>query len=190
MQGVARMLALLGGAVLLGLIALTCVSILGRQANGFLNSAFAQQFVPELAVGLLALGIGPVSGDYELVELGMGIAIFCFLPYCHLTLGHARVDLFLSNANGTSARLLRAATEGLFTLALVMIAWRLGVGTQGRMTSGQTSYLLHVPLWLPYMAAVLAASFAALSSATLLVVRLAEVIAQRDLTPDSPESST
>lgn len=190
MQTLARWVALLGGAILLGLVVLTCLSILGRQIAGFLNSAVVQQTAPELAQTLLGFGIGPVLGDYELVELGMAIAIFCFLPYCQLTMGHARVDLFLSSSTGTPARVLRAVTEALFTLALVLIAWRLAVGTLGRIDSGQTSYLLQVPLWLPYSVAVGAACLTVASSATLLAVRLTELWTKRDILPDRTEGGT
>jgi hypothetical protein len=40
---------------------------------GVLNGTLiaGQQTAPELAQALLAIGIGPVVGDYELVELGM-----------------------------------------------------------------------------------------------------------------------
>ena len=115
----ARRLALLGGVVLLGLIGLTCVSIMGRQLAGILNGTTMQQVAPDWALALLALGIGPVLGDYEVVELGMAIAIFCFLPYCHLTFGHARVDLFQfvpglpkTRSGKVMRRILRKVAEG------------------------------------------------------------------------------
>jgi len=187
MQTMARRLALLGGVVLLGLIGLTCVSIMGRQLAGILNGTTMQQVAPDWAQALLALGSGPVLGDYEVVELGMAIAIFCFLPYCHLTFGHARVDLFLSRSTGTPARLLRAGTEALFTGALAVIAWRLTVGLVGRFDSGQTSYLLNVPLWQPYLAAVAAAWVSVAASATVLLLRWAEVLTQREILHDRPE---
>lgn len=187
METLARALALLGGAILLGLIALTCLSILGRQAAGVLNGAVAQRVAPELAQSVLAMGMGPFLGDYELVELGMGVAIFCFLPYCHLSFGHARVDLFKPHSTGPLSRLSQAGIEALFTLALGLIAWRLAVGTLGRLDSGQTSYLLQVPLWLPYAAAVLAAVVSVASSLILLAIRIAENVGQRTILPNPSE---
>jgi TRAP-type C4-dicarboxylate transport system permease small subunit len=185
-QKLSQALALLGGAVLLGLIGVTCASILGRQIAGVLNGGFLQETAPELAQALLGLGIGPVLGDYELVELGMAIAIFCFLPYCHLTMGHARVDLFLTRYNGTSSRLLAAGTEALFTIALTLIAWRLSIGTLGRIDSGQTSYLLQVPLWLPYSIAVGAAWVCVIASLSVLALRVAAALTKHDILPDTP----
>ena len=40
--------------------------------------------------------LGPVPGDFELVEVGTGFAVFAFLPWCQLKRGHATVDLFTS----------------------------------------------------------------------------------------------
>jgi TRAP-type C4-dicarboxylate transport system permease small subunit len=187
MKALARALALAGGAVLLGVIGVTCASILGRQVAGVLNGTLLQANAPELAQALLAIGIGPVVGDYELVELGMAVAIFCFLPYCHLTMGHARVDLFLSRRDSAAPRLLAAMTEALFAIALTLIAWRLAVGTLGRVGSGQTSYLLQVPLWFPYALAVAAACIAVAASLSVLALRVASVITRQHLLPDRPE---
>jgi hypothetical protein len=39
-------------------------------------------------------GLGPVPGDFELVEAGTALAVFCFLPWCHLRRAHADVTLF------------------------------------------------------------------------------------------------
>ena len=36
------------------------------------------------ALSGLGLGLGPVPGDFELVEAGTALAVFCFLPWCHL----------------------------------------------------------------------------------------------------------
>ena len=75
-ERLARMLALLGGLVLVALTIITCISIAGR--------------------ALISFGLGPVPGDFELVEAGVAFAIFAFLPWCQLNRGHATVDLFTS----------------------------------------------------------------------------------------------
>ena len=69
----ARWSALLGGALLTLLTLLVVLSVIGRSLSG--------------------MGLGPVPGDYELVEVGVGIAIFFFMPWCYLQGGHATVDL-------------------------------------------------------------------------------------------------
>ena len=57
--------ALAGRLVLVALVCMTCVSIVGRAFSVF--------------------GLGPIPGDYELVEIGIGFAAFAALPWCHLT---------------------------------------------------------------------------------------------------------
>jgi len=71
--GLARALAVAGGLVLLAMVAMICVSIFGR--------------------ALLAFGLRPITGDYELVSIGMGFAVFAFMPWTHLNRGHALVSL-------------------------------------------------------------------------------------------------
>ena len=57
--------ALLGGAVLIVLTLLTVASVSGR--------------------ALIPLGLGPLPGDFELVEAGVAFAVFAFLPWCQLS---------------------------------------------------------------------------------------------------------
>src|SRR5205809_7416 len=63
--------ALLGGAIILGLVLITAASAL---SNLFLGA--------------------PFSGEYELAKHFVGIAIFTFLPYCQLTGANVTVDIF------------------------------------------------------------------------------------------------
>ena len=78
----ARGSALLGGLVLLCLVIMTCLSIAGRLLNTIFHSDFAQSWFGGLAAWALDAGVGPVWGDFELVEAGMAFAIFAFIPIC------------------------------------------------------------------------------------------------------------
>jgi len=57
----ARVTALVGGLVLLGLVIMMTVTILGRST-----------------------GLGELTGSYELLEAGIAFAIFSFLPITQL----------------------------------------------------------------------------------------------------------
>ena len=81
----ARGMALLGGAVLGALVVMTCLSILGRQVNTLMHAELVQSVAPGVADWALATGVGPIFGDYEMTEMGMAFALFCFLPLCQLT---------------------------------------------------------------------------------------------------------
>ena len=91
-ERLARTMAIIGGLMLSFLVVLTCISVLGRGGNTFGHSEFLTGLAPGFAERLIATGIGPVFGDFELVEAGIAFAIFAFLPICQLHGGHATVD--------------------------------------------------------------------------------------------------
>lgn len=149
-------MAVLGGLVLFALILLVCVSVLGRAGLPLARwPAFAG------ALPWIADRIGPVTGDFELIELGTAFAVFCFLPWAQLTGGHARVELFSHLLPPRLEAAVTALWEGVMAAALAVIAWRLIVGLDSKMSTGETSFLLQVPVWWVYAAAMVAALLAA-----------------------------
>lgn len=126
-----------GGFVLTALILMTGASIVGRALTG--------------------IGLGPVTGDYELVELGIAIAVFCFLPYAQLKAGHATVDIFTSGLSVPTNRFLIAFWEIVMAVAMALIAWRLYEGMLGKLANGETSYLLQIPVWWAFAACMVPA---------------------------------
>ena len=188
MMALSRTLAILGGVILSAMILMTCLSIAGRHLAALLNSATVQDVMPALANAVLGLGIGRIFGDFELIELGMAVAVFCFLPYCHITIGHARVNIFTSALPDRVNRWLRLLIEAAFLMALVLIAWRLSVGMSNRIRTGQTTYLLEWPLWIPYAACLVAACAAVLVGVYMLGVRMAEAFGNRDIIGEEQEA--
>ena len=89
----ARLMAICGGLVLTVLIVLICISVIGRSLNGLLHG-WIGALVPGVSAWALDLGVGPINGDFELVEAGVAFAIFAFLPLCQISAGHASVDIF------------------------------------------------------------------------------------------------
>ena len=178
----ARALAILGGFVLTALIVLTCLSILGRSANTALHGGI-HAVAPDLANALLAAGIGPIDGDYELVEAGIAFSIFAFLPLCQLRGGHASVDIFTAALPPPVNRVLRAVIEIVFALVLVMIAWQLFLGTESKRMSGQTTFLLQFPVWWAYALGLIGAVAAALVAIYVAVMRVGEAVRGRALLP-------
>lgn len=170
----ARTFARLGGFVLVFLVILTCVSILGRSLNTILNSDFFQSVMPGLSAALLNTGIGPIKGDFEIVEAGMAFAIFAFLPLCQLNGAHASVDIFTSKLTMRSNRLLRAIIEVVFAAVLVIIAWQLFEGLQTKRNAGETSFYLEFPVWWAYAISLVAAIVAAIVSIYVATMRVVE----------------
>lgn len=136
---IARVLALAGGAVLLCIIVLTCVSIIGRALVPF------------------DFGVGPIRGIYDMTEIGMAAAIFAFLPWAQFNEAHARVDLFQPIMPKTMDRVL----DLLFNVAMLVVAavgtWRLYLGMQDKLSFGETTLIAQIPVWQGYGASLLGA---------------------------------
>ncbi len=179
----ARMFAQLGGIVLSLLIVLTCASVLGRIINTILNSDFLQSFAPDIAATLLSTGVGPINGDFEIVEAGMAFAIFAFLPLCQLRAAHATVDVFTSALPDRAQRALRAVAEIAFAAVLILIAVQLTSGMLSKLNSGQTTFLLEFPVWWSYALSVFAAVAAAFVGVYVAAMRVLEAAHGRPILP-------
>ncbi|WP_293577247.1 TRAP transporter small permease subunit [Phaeobacter sp.] len=187
MMRLARSMAVLGGTVLSLLILLTCLSIVGRLLNGGLHGAVMQSIAPGLSNWLLDIGIGPINGDFELVEAGVAFAIFAFLPLCQITAGHASVDIVANSFPQIVKRGLRMITELVFAAVLILIALRLGAGTLSKFQNGETSFLLEFPVWWAYAASLVAASVAAIVGTYMAAIRSIEFATGRILIWDGVE---
>jgi TRAP-type C4-dicarboxylate transport system permease small subunit len=188
----ARSLAILGGAVLVAITALTMASILGRAVVTVAYShtpdylAFLDLPLGWLRSGARVLashGIGPVPGDYEMVQDGAGFAIFAFLPWCQLSRGHATVDVFTSFLPDRVNRWIDLVSEFLMTAVILLIAWRLGVGAMDKMRYGETTFILQYPVWWGYAFAMVGAAVAVIVSFYMLAVRVGEVVTGRPAFP-------
>ena len=136
---IARLLAFAGGAVLLGLTALTCISIIGRA------------LIP------LDIGLGPIRGIYDMTEIGMAAAVFAFLPWAQYREAHARVDLF----QWAIPRKLDQFLDVLFNAAMAFVAfigtYRLYLGMQDKLSYGETTLIAQIPVWQGYAAGLVGA---------------------------------
>ena len=153
-DALARALAYVGGAFLVAIAAITVVSIIGRWIN-----------------------TGPIrsiAGDYELVEAGVGIAVFAFLPWCQLNRGHVTVDIFTNRLPAVGRAVTALLGDILIALAAYVIMWRfyLGFGEKfpyfsdawrDRLSMGykpffpETTYELEIPVWIPFGLALIGA---------------------------------
>lgn len=153
-ETLARLSAYLGGLTLAALALMTVASITGRR-----------------------LGVGPVTGDYELVANGVALSVFAFLPWCQLRRGHVTVDLFVDLLPARAKAALGLLGDVLVTLAAAVILRQLWLGFGEKFPHGsdalrerllmgarpyfpETTYELEIPVWLLYGVAVaLAALF-------------------------------
>lgn len=137
--------ALLGGVVLLGIALMSTWSA----ATGFVFGR-------------------PLSGDFELTEILVAIAVFAFLPYCQLTDANVTADLFTA---GAGARVLAAFRlfGALLALAVaLLLAWRTWAGLLDYRRYIETTAILKIPIWWAYVPAL--ASLVLLVLACVIVV--------------------
>lgn len=178
MEKLARVMAIIGGLVLVFLIVMTCVSVLGRGLNTVFHG-WVGQILPGMSKWFLNLGVGPILGDFELVEAGVAFAIFASLPLCQIAGSHATVDIFTKNLPRDVSRFLLMVTEILFACVLILIAWRLYEGMLSKKSYGETTFLLQFPIWWAYAASLFGAIIAAISAVYMAGVRTAEFLSRR-----------
>ncbi len=181
-------MAVIGGLVLTALILLVCVSVLGRGGNTFAYWSAVETGAPALSDAMKASGIGPVPGDFELVEAGIAFAIFAFLPLCQLRSGHATVDVFTSFLPARANAWLKAIWELCLTCAILLIAWRLFFGLQDKFQTGEITFILAFPIWWAYALSFVAAVAAAIVATWCAYARVAEAATGRALFPQDEGS--
>lgn len=127
-----RILALLGGLVQCAMALLTAVSVTGRS---FINL--------------------PVTGDFELIAIGTGVAVFAFLPYCQLMRENVIVDFFLSAAPFRVKASFDTVGNLLYAAIITLMTWRTGLGGIDLYRDDQMTMILEIPRWWTFPAAML-----------------------------------
>ena len=189
-ERLARAMAIVGGVVLTVLVLLTCVSVLGRGLNSMGHSDWLTGLSQGFSDGLIATGVGPVTGDFELVEAGIAFAIFAFLPICQLYAGHATVDAFTSRLSEKTNTWLVAFWDVVLTLIILLITWRLSAGLAEKYGNGETTFLLQFPIWWSYAASFVAALVASITAVYCSIGRVTYAATGRSILPSSGADAT
>jgi TRAP-type C4-dicarboxylate transport system permease small subunit len=183
--GTARLLAILGGCVLLALILLTCLSVLGRMGNSIGNSDVVTAHLPFLAEALQQLR--PVAGDVEIVEAGVAFAILAFFPWCTMQNGHAAVNIFTAALPVAVNRFLTVLWDLLFAVVLGIISWRLYAGTTDKLRYQETTLMLEYPVWWGFAACTASAFIASLVAVYVTFVHGQELLGRGEGLPQDRE---
>jgi len=184
-ERLARFMAILGGMVLTALIALTCVSVLGRGLNTLGHSDLLKSISESAANALIATGVGPVFGDFELVEAGVSFTIFAFLPICQLHRGHATVDVFATAFPRWLNRFLETFWEVLLSALILLITWRLFVGMEDKMRYNETTFILQFPIWWAFALSFGAAAVASIVAVYCAIARVLELVTGKSLSAEA-----
>lgn len=148
----------LGGFLLVGIVLMTAYS---ATANFF----FSQ----------------PLPGDFEIVQMGVAVAAFAFLPLAQLTRANVVVDIFTQWVGDGAKR----AMELLGSLAAIAFAalllWRMGAGMIDYYRYSEYTAIIGIPIWVAFPP-VLFSLFLLLIAA---LVTAAETLGLVERTPDA-----
>ena len=122
---VSAFLAIIGGIVTVGIVAISLISLIGRK-----------------------IAASPITGDVEMVQMLSAPAVACFFAYCHLTRGDVRVDIVADKLGPVWGMRLEALGSLLLGLVAALIAWRTAAGAVALEEVGETSALLAWPIWI------------------------------------------
>lgn len=149
-----RWMAWFGGFVLTLLAVMSVFSIVGR------------------AFSFAGFGLGPVPGDFELVEASTALAVFSFQPWCHLKRAHADVTMFWSAYPPAMRRAILVLVEMLALAVWCLLVWRMGVATLESRHNGDVSFILQMPVWWGYAASFVPGALGCLVYAWRLIETL------------------
>ena len=124
MRRLTTLVALAGGAVVFAIAGLVTASVVMRWFTGL-----------------------PISGDFELVQMGAALAVFCFLPFCQLERANIVVDTFTSRLSDRTRAMIDAMWDGLYAVAMGVIGYAMLPGILAAWKSGEETMVSRVPLW-------------------------------------------
>lgn len=149
----------IGGVTLIAIAGVTVVSVLGR-----------------------ALFSSPIQGDVELVQLGTAVVVASFLPYTQFRHGNIIVDFFTTGVRERTRTVFDGFGTLLYTVMLALMCWRVGAGGLQAHENQETSPLMAIPIWIPYLLMLPGLAVAALLGVVQTVEHFAS--ARRPPQPD------
>ena len=132
LERLAYIFALTGGFIMLMLAIVTVASIIGRSTIG-----------------------QSIVGDYEITEMGLGMAIFLFLPKCYQQKGHVVVDLFTAHCKPSTIRTLGIISDLVFTAVSFTFAYQMTLSGFEAKEYLEQSMLLALPTWWTFTVGVI-----------------------------------
>ncbi|WP_428647013.1 TRAP transporter small permease [Roseibium sp.] len=137
--------ALLGGVLLLAVVAVNMLTIVGSMFGS------------------------PFPGDFELTEMGVAVAVFTFLPYCQLTGANVTADIFTAAASRRTIAFftLLASLVALGFAGLLM--WRMYYGMLDQKEYDYTTTILQIPHWMAFVPILVSLALLALAALVTLL---------------------
>ncbi len=124
--------ALFGGVILLAVVLVNAYSI-----------------AADIAIGK------PFPGDFEITEVGVGIAAFCFLPYCQITGSNVSADIFTAHASRGTIAIMGWFAGVIALLFSTLLLWRMWDGFLSYREYEEVTGILSFPIWVAFIPCLL-----------------------------------
>lgn len=138
--------ALLGGAFVIGVVLINAYSI---TASALINK--------------------PFSGDFELTEMGIGIAIFCFLPFCQLNGANVSADIFTVHAKKKTIAFMSLLAAFIALAFSCILIWRMSAGLADYILYEEITGILSIPIWWAFIPALMSVGLLVVASLINLI---------------------
>jgi TRAP-type C4-dicarboxylate transport system permease small subunit len=135
-------------------------------AGGLLLAALAAMQVTSIV--LRAVTSKPIPGDFELIQIGSAVVVFCFLPMALYYRHNFAVTLFTDRLPIRARRGLRAFGSIILLIIAALILWRTAIGGGDLRAVGEHTMVLQFRLWwafVPIVAALVVLVIAAAAAA-------------------------
>ena len=106
----------------------------------------------------------PFQGDFELTQIGVAVAVFCFLPYCQLYKHNISAEIFTSRANIKTQLLLSIIASLVAFLFSILLVWRMYEGMIDQRAYSYTSTILQFPIWIAFLPIIFSLCLLAIAS--------------------------
>ncbi|MCO8146297.1 TRAP transporter small permease [Rhodovulum tesquicola] len=136
--------ALIGGLVLVAVIAMNVVSVIG------------------------GLVWKPFAGDFEMTQVGVAVAVFAFLPWCQLTRANVSADIFTMRASPRWVARLGLVASAVALVFAALLLWRMSQGMADQRAYGSTTTILQFPVWIAFVPVLVSLALLALASLVTL----------------------
>lgn len=103
-----------------------------------------------LAAGMNAVGIG-FAGDFELTEMGIAVAAFCFLPLCQRDGAHVAADIFTQKLARPARDFLQHVATFISLVIALLLLWRMSFGLMDQWRYGYQTAILQLPHWAAFV---------------------------------------
>ncbi|GAA0285269.1 TRAP transporter small permease [Rhodovulum strictum] len=137
--------ALLGGLVLVAVIAMNVVSVIG------------------------GIFWAPFPGDFEMTQVGVAMAVFAFLPWCQLTRANVSADIFTMRAPPRWVARLGLVASAVALVFAALLLWRMSQGMADQRAYGYTTTILQFPVWIAFVPVLVSLGLLALASLVTLL---------------------